>query len=278
MNAATNTVLLLVALFFSGCAGLPMFKSPASTADGIAARAGFTKEYVNPCMFNLLTFHKFDPTAKVLNIYIEGDGRAWLNKHELSDDPSPMHPVALELAAQDASGNVAYIARPGQYSPTGIPHCAAKYWAGSRFSPQVIKAMDEAITILEKEAGANQVVLTGYSGGGAVAVLVAAQRTDVVGLRTVAGNLNPSAWCAQHHVSPLKGSLDPMTVAAKVAGIRQRHFVGSKDQNVPMVMAKSFVAKAGDKDNRRITLVDGASHNDGWSQRWRELLKIELSQ
>jgi pimeloyl-ACP methyl ester carboxylesterase len=207
----------------------------------------------------------------MLNIYIEGDGRAWLNKHTLSDDPTPSNPVALKLAVADQGGNIAYIARPGQYQRVS---CDAKYWSASRFAPEVITSMDQAIDQLKAGSGAKAVALTGYSGGGAIAVLVAARRADVVALRTVAGNLNTTAWCAYHHVSQLDGSLNPLDAAFKTANIPQRHFIGNKDKIMPAIIAESFVKAEGDKDASRITRVKSASHNEGWEGQWKELLSM----
>jgi len=107
-------------------------------------------------------------------------------------------------------------------------------------------------------------------------VLVAARRSDVIALRTVAGNLNPHMLSIYHRVSQLEGSLDPLDAARKVAHIPQRHFVGSRDKIVPFAIVKSFVKMEKGEKYECITVVDGASHNDGWQRRWKELLAIPL--
>lgn len=248
----------------------------SSIADGIAVKAGFSKEYVKAGGFTLMTYQKFNGSSDKISIYIEGDGRAWETKHKLSDDPTPSNPVALRLAAVDPADNVAYIARPGQYSPSGFPDCDSKYWSEFRFAPEVVESMDRIIDDLKERAGAKHVALVGYSGGGAIAVLVAARRSDVIAIRTVAGNLDINAFCAYHHVSQLDGSMNPLDVAQKVAPIPQRHFVGSVDKVIPFAIAESFVRIEGDKNYERITVVDGVSHNDGWNKHWRELLLMQL--
>ena len=256
---------MLVAASILGCA----------TID-IAGKAGFTKEYIKAGDFTLLSYQRFNKLSGTINIYIEGDGRAWEAKHRLSDDPTPSNPVALKLAALDPADNVVYIARPGQYSPTGIPECNSKYWSGYRFAPEVINSFNIAIDILKEKSRAKYVKLIGYSGGGAIAVLVASKRSDVNALVTVAGNLNPKAFCAYHQISELDGSMDPMDVAQKLAYIPQRHFVGSRDKVVPLAIAESFVKMEGDKDYECITVVDDVSHNNGWQKHWKELLLIPL--
>jgi dienelactone hydrolase len=182
----------------------------------------------------------------------------------------------LRLAVVDPAENVAYIGRPGQYSLSGFPECDSKYWSGYRFAPEVVESFNKAIDILKEKSGADHVILVGYSGGGAVAVLVAAERSDVVAFRTVAGNLNSEALSTYHHVTHLDGSMNPLDVAYKVAHIPQRHFVGSRDKIVPFAIVKSFVKMEKGEKYECITVVDGASHNDGWQRRWKELLAIPL--
>ena len=279
MNIKKNIyilILLLISVSILGCASIPLFKDRASVADDIAAKAGFIKEYIRAGDFSLMTYQRFNRHSDNISIYIEGDGMAWENKHRLSDDPTPLNPVALRLAALDPADNLAYIARPGQYSFSGFSECDSKYWSGFRFAPEVINSFSRVIDTLKEKSGAKYVELVGYSGGGAIAVLVAAGRSDVVGVRTVAGNLDSKELSKYHRVSQLDGSKDPIDAAGKVAHIPQRHFVGSRDKIVPPLIAEYFVRMEGDKGYARITVVDGVSHNHGWQKRWRELLLMPL--
>ena len=269
-------ILLVLTVSILGCTTLPACMDRASFAKNIASKAGFTKEYIKAGDFTLMTYQRFNKRSDTISIYIEGDGRAWETKHRLSGDPTPSNPVALRLAAVDPADNIAYIARPGQYPLSGFPECDSRYWSGRRFSPEALESINRAIDILKEKSGAKYLELVGYSGGGAIAVLIVARRSDVVAFRTVAGNLNSNALCAYHHVSQLDGSMDPLDVAQKVAHIPQRHFVSSRDKVVPFAIAKSFVTMEGDQDYERITIVDGLSHNDGWYKRWKGLLLIPL--
>lgn len=96
--------------------------------------------------------------------------------------------MGLKLAALDASPNVVYLARPCQY--VWSPLCSDIYWTDRRFAVEVVEAMSAAIDRLILPG--QKLHLVGYSGSGAVAVLVAARRPDVVSLRTIAGNLDTS--------------------------------------------------------------------------------------
>jgi hypothetical protein len=267
-------ILLFLTCSFLGCTTMPLWRGRSSIADDMANQAGFTKEYIKAGRFTLMTYQRLNNRSDTVSIYIEGDGRAWESKHRLSDDPTPSNPVALRLAVQDPADNIVYMARPGQYSPSGLVDCDSRYWSALRFAPEVVESMDGAIDRLKEKSGAKYVELVGYSGGGAIAVLVAARRHDVIALRTVAGNLNTRAFCDYHHVSQMDGSVNPIDVAPQVVHVPQRHFIGSKDKIVPFVIAETFVKMEGDKNNERITVVDDVSHNDGWPKRWRELLLI----
>ena len=263
---------------------MPSIMERSYGAQKRACQAGFNKEYVKAGIFTLATYQRFasaqkrdsQPGPENIRIYIEGDGRAWETKSRLSDDPTPSNPVALELATVDQSDAVAYIARPGQFPDPDSAVCDPTYWSSRRFAPEVVEAFDKAIDILKKKSGAVYVELVGYSGGAALAVLVAARRSDVTSLRTIVGNLDPKALCAYHNVSQLDGSLDPIDAAQKVSRIPQHHFVGSMDKTVPSSIAESFVKKEGDINFRNITVVDGATHKNGWRERWKELLLIPL--
>ena len=240
-------------------------------------KSGFAKEYIKVSDFKLMTYQHFKAPCESVRIYIEGDGRAWETRNKLSEDPTPSNPIALRLAGADQSDNVAYIARPGQFPDADSSGCDPTYWSQRRFAPEVVESFDKVIDILKKKSGADYVELVGYSGGGALAVLVAARRSDITTLRTVAGNLDPSALCAYHNVSQLNGSMDPLDYAQKTAHIPQRHFVGVNDKVVPVFIARSFIEKIGDRDYRNITMVDGASHTNGWQERWSELLAMPVN-
>lgn len=277
------SVILLV--FASGCATMPEFMDRAYDAHKRARQAGFDKEYIKASGFELMTYRRFTPLeekssltgSETIRIYIEGDGRAWEARSRLSDDPTPSDPIALGLATVDSFDSVAYIARPGQFPSPDSTACDPTYWSVRRFSPEVVDALDKTIDILKNKSGAKNVELVGYSGGGALCVLVAARRSDIAGIRTVAGNLDPKLLCNYHNVSQLDGSMNPLDVAQDIARIPQRHFIGSKDKIVPSSIAESFVKKEGDTNCESITIVDGTTHKDGWIERWEELLSIPLS-
>jgi predicted esterase len=219
--------------------GCKAVSSRIEKADTLANQHGFTKELVKTSSFLLTTYSKFQDSKQTLHIYIEGDGYAWVNKSQLSQNPTPTEPMLLTLASLDPHPNVLYIARPCQYTSLALDtRCDAKHWSKARFAEEVIASMNEAISV--KNTSHNKLELIGYSGGGAIAVLIAARRNDVKSIRTIAGNLDHIAFNRYHKVSQLENSLNPLTVAHLVAVIPQVHFVGEKDKIVPLFIADNF--------------------------------------
>jgi poly(3-hydroxybutyrate) depolymerase len=113
----------------------------------------------------------------------------------------------------------------------------------------------------------------GYSGGGAVAVLIAANRSDVASIRTVAGNLDDEFVNRLHGVSPMPESEDAIDFATRVSAIPQIHFSGAEDEVVPPAVALRFVKATGPRCARAQTVAD-VSHDGDWSRHWPALLNL----
>ncbi|MCK9614642.1 MAG: alpha/beta hydrolase [Candidatus Omnitrophica bacterium] len=270
--------ILLALPLLSGCITVATSGDKGITYYKIAKSAKFEKAHLKTKYFTLTTFYHFAKPGEPVNIYIEGDGNAWILRTRLSNNPTPRNPLALQLASIDESANVAYLARPGQYIEEKSLKVDPCYWSDKRFSQEVITSMSEAVSQLADLIKTNKINLIGYSGGGAVAVLIAAQRNDIVSLRTIAGNLDTEAVSKYHNVSKLSGSLNPIDFAKNLKDLPQRHFIGSKDTVVPPSIAESFVKRMGDKDYSRITEVTGTTHSKGWIKHWKELFSYPISQ
>jgi hypothetical protein len=242
-------------------------------ADELAAGAGMQRDVLQGGRFQLVTYVRITRPGAPLDLYIEGDGRAWLSAGRLSDDPTPRRAIGLQLAAADPAPNVAYLARPCQYVDLRARPCDPAYWSGKRFAPEVIDAMDDAIGQLARRAGAGGLNLVGYSGGAAIAVLVAARRQDVLSLRTVAGNLSVERVNALHRVDAMPDSLDPIDAAPDLARLPQIHFAGARDKVIPPGIAQAFAAHAGNPACVRVATEDSADHEQPWAERWPRLLE-----
>jgi hypothetical protein len=202
--------------------------------------------------------------SDLVNIFIEGDGLAWLSKSTPSQNPTPVDPIALKLAL-NTGGASAYIGRPCQYNNSARECANNKWWTSHRFAPEVIQITNAAIDKIKAAYGAKNVVLVGYSGGGAVAALVASKRDDVEKLITLAGNLDTDKWVEIHGIKPLSGSLNPADKWQNLQNILQTHYVGADDKVIPRAVAESYVAKFPSDKKPEIRLVQGYSHQCCWA-------------
>lgn len=243
-------------------------------ADALAAPAGLQREQVQGGPFLLTAYVHARPNAPLLRVYLEGDGRAWITRNQVSPDPTPHTAMGLRLAASDG-GDVVYLARPCQFTPMARnPACQPAYWTGLRYSPEVVSAMDEALSHYVTRLQPARLELVGYSGGGAIAVLLAARRKDVSAIRTVAGNLDHVAVNRWHAVSQMPGSLNAIDVASRVAGIPQRHVSGADDTVVPTAITRSYVDRVG--RCAALTIVPDMAHESDWDRVWPSLLALPL--
>jgi pimeloyl-ACP methyl ester carboxylesterase len=263
-------------LALSACAGGPFSDTRLTDAISIGKGAAFKAQWVKAGQFTLLVQSKITQPGQPIRIYFEGDGFAYMRPGVPSMDPSPKSATALLLAAVDPSPNVAWVARPCQYVMLGKVQkdCPERYWTTYRMAPETVVASDLAVTTLLQQSQSKSVELVGYSGGGAIAVLVAARRSDVSGIRTAAGNLDLVAFTRYHSVTPMTPSLNPADAIESVRQIPQVHYSGSKDTIVPTTLTASFVSRVGSK--ARMEVLPGVTHGDGWQQQWRRLLANPL--
>jgi dienelactone hydrolase len=209
-----------------------------------------------------------------LTIYIEGDGFAWASRSRPSANPTPQRPLALELALRhpQGEGNAAYLARPCQFVwETDLRGCTRAVWTHQRFSEAAVEASDRAIDRLKSDYGAARLTLVGYSGGGAIATLVAARRDDVVRLVTIAGVLDHALWTDSKHLSPLTGSLNPADAWAGLTGVAQIHYVGSTDEVIDVTLAESFRARFDNPEHIEIVVLEDFDHRCCWTDAWPRL-------
>lgn len=195
--------------------------------------------------------------ADTLNIFIEGDG---------------MPGTALALA-QSTGGNSVYLARPCQYlESTRFNSCDKAIWTSHRYSQEVVDSMNRAITAVKIRYQAKSVRLIGYSGGGAVASIIAVKRPDVDLLLTVAGNLDHKRWTDYNASQPLIGSLNPIDFSKALEAIPQIHLIGERDDVVPGSVLASYLSKLEKFDKVTSRIIVGANHTCCWSMAVAEVL------
>lgn len=266
----TFPFVLALCLFASLSACVMPVSERINRAHALAAAAGL-QPHVFDGSLPLQGFYRAGAPGDTLYVFIEGDGYAWVNPSQPSRNPTPLAPLALQLAAADPASSLLYLGRPGQYLGQTV---SQRYWTSARFAPEVVQAMAEAIDAHRQAVASGPVVLVGYSGGAALAALLAQRflqnkNVEVVGLITVAGNLDLAYWVQSQRLSPLTASLDPASEAAALAGLAQRHLYGSRDAQVPVAVLNSFLGQVGSRACVETLSVD-ASHAGPWLPAWQD--------
>jgi hypothetical protein len=269
---------LFLLLFVSSCADsnrtTAFDEANVISANMIAKKNEFKKELVYGGKFTITTYSKItNPSSDDYVIYIEGDGHITKFGGSPSSNPTPINHLVLRLAVKDIRENVIYVARPCQYTPMRMnPNCTPEYWTNKRFSEYCVDNINNVINSVA--AKAKNIHLVGFSGGGGMAILVAAKNNKVKDIVTVAGNLDIVGFTKYHKNIPLIGSLNPIDYAQKVKNIPQIHFVGSKDAAVPFFIADSFVRKS-NSVCVKYKIVEGNTHSLGWLEDWENLLNTQ---
>jgi len=259
-------IISLVVMIIGGCSSELSPKVRQQKADHFAVIGELVHERIKTDDFLLTTYQRFHHKykSKQLVVYIEGDGMAWISRDQLSNNPTPVRPVALELASLDRGVNILYIARPCQYLwPKSMKNCSSDYWNYKRGSEEVISAINQVISIIKAREGFISIKLIGYSGGGGIAALITDRRDDVDKLVTIAGNLNYDLFTKIHNLTPISGSIDPITIAKRITSTLQIHYVGGEDKIVPEQIARSFSDK--------VVVVKGVTHTS-WLDKWKKVV------
>ncbi len=177
-----------------------------------------------------------------LHVYLEGDGLAWLPGSRIASDPTPSYSCLLPLMALDPNPSV-YLGRPCYHGLAKAPGCHPELWTQARYGEAVVASMVQALLQLTQGKSCRP-VLIGYSGGGALAVLIAQRLAQTVsGVVTLAGNLDLGAWTSLHRYTPLDGSLDPAKLPPLPETIFQIHIAGERDNNIPAFLIRKEASR-----------------------------------
>ena len=254
--------------FLNACV---LLQAPAEQAVVLATEAGFSSISLPDNRLKGFIRLKSAPasTARALTVYIESDGAPWRVPDEPPFDPTPHKPMVLQMAASDPGDTVAYLGRPCQYlAPEALARCDPALWMLGRYSEDAVATTDAAVTAMKARARASSIRLVGYSGGGAIAALVAARRDDVTCLVTIAAPLDTDAWTAAIGVSQLSYSLNPADLARKLKQVSQTHFLGRNDTLVPPTTTHRFLAQV---PGAQVVNRTDYDHQCCWRQDWKAL-------
>jgi len=250
--------------------------APSRQAEGpdLARNAGWHWEFLPAGDFDVAVATSPRRGDGTLTVYLEGDGFAYVQPNQPARDPTPHTPVALRMALSDPSGAlVAWIGRPCQYTiPEHGRNCRTTLWTTGRYAPEVVDSLSVALDILKRRSGAGRLDLVGYSGGGALAVLLASRRDDVARVVTVVANLDLAYWTRRDGLTPLAGSLDPAQEASRLGAVPQVHFTGGKDRTVGTDVVRSYLRALPPGTPARLVEMPDFTHSCCWARDWPALV------
>lgn len=247
----------------SGCVTL------AQRMDERAVDLGYRRLVVEGDGYNHVAYLKEGAGAPdvVLHVYLEGDGTPWIRKRMAAPDPTPRTPLMLELMSLDSAPSL-YLGRPCYNGLNREPACAPDIWTSGRYSPAVVASMSVALERLSMDYPA--LVLLGHSGGGALAMLMAERLPKVEAVVTVAANLDTERWSRLHRQQPLSGSLNPAERLPLSPRIRQMHYAGEEDGNVPPGLVRDAIAR---QQGTVFEVFPEQDHSCCWRDVWPEILR-----
>jgi hypothetical protein len=254
------------------------------SASRIARPAFMIERNIQAGMFSLQAWERMHKRNTTATIYIEGDSinqvdtKAGLISSNLPGiNSTPAMPLGLYLASRDKSSNLAYLARPCQYIK--MPEekgCASAYWQEKRFTPEVMSSYEKALDDIKARYDVTGFHIVGYDGGANIAAVLAAKRTDILSLRTVAGNLNPDfATDHSNHKTLASNSVLAIDYATMLTNVPQHHFIGAADGVITPGIYHSYRQMLGLSECVSYSLVQDADHSRGWVEKWPELLSVQ---
>jgi pimeloyl-ACP methyl ester carboxylesterase len=120
--------------------------------------------------------------------------------------------------------------------------------------------------------GKRPAILIGFSGGGALALLIASVLPNVVGIVTLGGNIDIDSWVAHHQYRSLSTSINPVDVAPAVSARWMLFLVGANDTEVPA----SYAEEAARKFGTTVRILPDVSHASGWESHWPLILSQHI--
>lgn len=205
-------------------------------------------------------------------VVFESDGAPWRASGYLPPaNPSPGRPVGAEIAialAKRFSGPVVYLGRHCQFIAPGeavfTRRCGSvRLWTHARFAPEVVSDLKQWLHELVAENSGlrgRPWLLTGFSGGGTLAALLATELPHTVCLVTFAAPLDLRRWASLQRLSPLFESLDPADSRHALAQLPALTFwLGSQDRLVPPESIGRFNSSLAHRQGA-IRIVQGLGH------------------
>lgn len=181
------------------------------------------------------------PWSDRLVVFLDGDGRPWsADGQRPSPDPTTQNPIALQLLIHTPARAI-YVSRPC-YQNMVDKECSVETWTSGRYAADIADSIATVIGEVARNTRSSQILLVGYSGGGALAILVAERTRNVAAVVTIAANLDTDAWTRHHGYLPLDRSLNP--AASNLAHPwPEFHLQGTRDAVVPAATTSAYFAR-----------------------------------
>lgn len=232
---------LLTLVLLAGCAHVAD-ELDGTAANRIARPAFMVERTMTTGTYALNMWERMHTRGTPANIYIGEGGE------------TPSHALGLHLASRDNAENLAWIAQPCQFhSPSVNDDCKIP----APVTDDTVAAFSETLDDIKARYDISGFNLIGYDTGASVAAHLAAARTDVLSLRTVAGALDTA-----HGIAPA------------LRRTPQFHFIAAGDQIVPPAIYHNFRQVQGESDCVRYAMIQDADHRKGWVEVWPKLLKL----
>lgn len=196
-------------------------------------------------------------------MFLDGDGNSWLREGRASADPTPADPLALQLMALQKSPAL-YLSRPCAFGTLQSDNrCQPAVWTVDRYAAVVVESLLGALSALELQAA--PLIIVGYSGGGVLALQLAARLDNALGVLTIAANLDVERWVEHHGYTQRLLQHTPPAPLPMRSGLVQLHVFGNLDDNAPYFLSAKLLAQ----DSRiRVRRFSGVDHDCCWSELW----------
>jgi dienelactone hydrolase len=257
-----NVLMAVMLLMICACS------TPAQRFSSHAMELGFKEDSVESDDFRHQLFYKKNKANNVLHVYLDGDGTPWEHGRWVATDPTSRKPLILDMMALDTV-SVVMLGRPCYHQLEQQNQCDNKLWTSHRYSARVVYSMVQALQRWLEDKHVERIVLIGYSGGGALAMLMAPHIRQLDQVVTLAANLDVAAWNDYHGFPPFKDSLNPVDYLPLVQNIPQLHLAGAEDSVVPQAIIQQFSKRV---RVARFREYPGFDHGCCWQTIWPDVL------